>query len=408
MSGQQRPARADRGDVLILNAGSSSLKFALYAGDRHPAADTLIWRGCCAGIGGAARFVVRGADGGMLAERVLAPAADHAQALATLLEWVGATGHALAMAGHRVVHGGSQHTAPIWLDAQALADLRAQIPLAPLHQPHALAAIDALSALHPTLPQLACFDTAFHASQPPVATAFALPRALTAEGVRRYGFHGLSCEYIASVLPDFLGAQAANGRVIVAHLGAGASLSALHQRRSVATTMGFTALDGLVMGRRCGSLDPGVVLYLLQHQHLSVAEVASLLHERSGLLGVSGISDDMRVLLASADAHAAEAVELFVYRIGREIGSLAAALGGLDALVFTAGIGEHAAEIRRRVCQQATWLGLRADAAANVGGGPRISSSDSAVSAWVIPTDEDLVIARHAWAMRDRLGGFSP
>ncbi|MBS0456427.1 MAG: acetate/propionate family kinase [Proteobacteria bacterium] len=400
VNGRQRPAPADCGDVLILNAGSSSLKFALYAGDRHPAANTLIWRGYCAGIGGAARFVVRGADGGMLAERALAPAADHAQALAAMLEWVGATGHALGMAGHRVVHGGSQHTAPLWLDAQALADLRAQIPLAPLHQPHALAAIDALSALHPRLPQLACFDTAFHASQPPVATAFALPRALTAEGVRRYGFHGLSCEYIASVLPDFLGAQATNGRVIVAHLGAGASLSALRQRRSVATTMGFTALDGLVMGRRCGNLDPGVVLYLLQHKGMSAAQVADLLHQHSGLLGVSGISDDMRELLASADPHAREAIDLFVYRIGREIGSLAAALGGLDALVFTAGIGEHAAEIRRRVCEQAAWLGLGLDEAANTAGGPCISSADAAVSAWVIPTDEDLVIARHAWDLR--------
>lgn len=397
-----RPPDGSRGsgDLLVLNAGSSSLKFALYAGDRRPAADTLLWRGQCAGIGGTARFGVRSADGATQVERLLAPGADHAQALAALLDWVGASGHGLAIAAHRVVHGGPTHTAPLWLDAQVLADLRAQIPLAPLHQPHALAAIDALSARHLGLPQIACFDTAFHASQPPVATAFALPRALAAEGVRRYGFHGLSCEYIASVLPDFLGAQAAQGRVIVAHLGAGASLSALHRRRSVATTMGFTALDGLVMGRRCGNLDPGVVLYLLQHKRMPVEEVASLLHERSGLLGVSGISDDMRELLASADAHAAEAVELFVYRIGREIGSLAAALGGLDALVFTAGIGEHAVEIRRRVCAQAAWLGLRLDAAANAAGGPRISTIDSRVSAWVIATDEDLVIAGHAWRLR--------
>ncbi|MBS0463710.1 MAG: acetate/propionate family kinase [Proteobacteria bacterium] len=386
--------------MLVLNAGSSSLKFALYAGDRRPAADTLLWRGQCAGIGGTARFGVRSADGATQVERLLAPGADHAQALAALLDWVGASGHGLAIAAHRVVHGGPRHCAPLWLDAPVLADLQAQIPLAPLHQPHALAAIEALSALHPTLPQMACFDTAFHARQPRIATAFALPRALTDEGVRRYGFHGLSCEYIAGALPEVLGTHTAEARVIVAHLGAGASLSALYRRRSVATTMGFTALDGLVMGRRCGNLDPGVVLYLLQHKGMSAAQVADLLHQHSGLLGVSGISDDMRELLASADPHAREAIDLFVYRIGREIGSLAAALGGLDALVFTAGIGEHAAEIRRRVCEQAAWLGLGLDEAANTAGGPCISSADAAVSAWVIPTDEDLVIARHAWDLR--------
>ncbi len=271
------------------------------------------------------------------------------------------------------------------------------VSLAPLHQPHNLAAIEALSKLHPALPQIACFDTAFHHTQSPVATAFALPRALSDQGIRRYGFHGLSYEYIASVLPHVLGPDTAEGRVIVAHLGSGASLCAMHSRKSVATTMGFTALDGLMMGRRCGAIDPGVVLYLLQEQKMPADAISDLLYDKSGLLGVSGISDDMRDLLASNDTRAREAVDLFVYRITRELGSLVAALGGLDALVFTAGIGEHAAEIRRRVCVEAEWLGIKIDEKANASGGPCIS--DSHVSAWIVPTDEDLMIARHAYSV---------
>jgi acetate kinase len=251
--------------------------------------------------------------------------------------------------------------------------------------------------LHPDLPQIACFDTAFHFSQPLVAASFALPRVLRDDGVRRYGFHGLSYEYIAGVLPEFLGEQTAEARVVVAHLGAGASMCALRARQSVATTMGLTALDGLVMAQRCGALDPGVILYLLQQKGMTADAVASLLYHDSGLYGVSGISDDMRTLLASADPRAAEAIDLFVYRVGRELGSLAAALGGLDALVFTAGIGEHAAEIRRRVCADAAWLGIELDQAANAAGGPRITTAASRSSAWVIPTDEDLMIAQHSW-----------
>jgi acetate kinase len=246
------------------------------------------------------------------------------------------------------------------------------------------------------LPQIACFDTSFHHTQPDVATTFALPRALTADGVRRYGFHGLSYEYIAGVLPDVIGATAADGRVVVAHLGSGASMCAMRRRKSIATTMGLTALDGLPMSRRCGSLDPGVVLYLMDEKRMTSAAVSDLLYNSSGLLGVSGLSDDMKTLLASDTPQAAEAVDLFVYRIGRELGSLAAALGGLDALVFTAGIGEHAPEIRSRVCAQAAWLGLEIDETANAAGGPRITTDSSRASAWMIPTDEDLVIARHA------------
>ncbi len=285
------------------------------------------------------------------------------------------------------------------VDASVTAELRRLIPLAPLHQPHNLAAIAAISKLHPTLPQIACFDTAFHHSQSEIATAFALPRRLADEGIRRYGFHGLSYEYIAGVLPDILGPRAADGHVIVAHLGSGASLCAIKKRNSVATTMGFTALDGLPMSRRCGNLDPGVLLYLMQEKGMTAAEVSDLLYNESGLFGVSGISDDMRTLLASDEPSAKAAVALFVYRIGRELGSMAAALGGVDALVFTAGIGEHAAEVRRRVCEDAAWLGVDLDESTNVTGGPLITGTDSRTSAWVIPTDEDLMIARHAWTL---------
>jgi acetate kinase len=249
------------------------------------------------------------------------------------------------------------------------------------------------------LPQIACFDTAFHHTQSEVVTSFALPRRLTAEGIRRYGFHGLSYEYIASVLPDVLGPAAAAGRIVVAHLGGGASLCAMKNFMSEATTMGFTALDGLPMSRRCGNLDPGVVLYLMQGKGMTAAEVSDILYNQSGLFGVSGVSDDMRDLLASDVPAAKEAVVLFAYRIGRELGSMAAALGGIDALVFTAGIGEHTPEVRRRVCENAAWLGVDLDQGANLAGSARITNMGSRTSAWVIPTDEDLMIARHVWTL---------
>jgi acetate kinase len=389
--------------ILVLNAGSSSIKFALFEGHVRPSHEALICDGEVDGIGHRAHFVARDGAGKSLTDQDIQQAASHEGALAALLKWVDRQFPAsrLIAAGHRVVHGGSIYIAPVRIDASVVRELRRLIPLAPLHQPHSLAAIDAIAKLHPDLAQVACFDTAFHHTQPALAAAFALPRAITAEGVRRYGFHGLSYEYIAGVLPDVLGAVAADGRVVVAHLGAGASLCAMHRRQSVATTMGFTPLDGLVMASRCGDLDPGVILYLMQEKGMTAQAVTDLLYHASGLLGVSGISDDMRTLLASDDPHASEAVELFAYRIGRELGSLAASLGGLDALVFTAGIGEHAAEIRRRVCEYAAWLGVELDHAANAADRTRITASASKTSAWVIPTNEDLMIARHTWRLTE-------
>jgi acetate kinase len=389
--------------ILVLNAGSSSLKFTLYPAEPRLTGDRLLCNGEIENIGHEAHFFANQADGETLIDKAIAPAATHEAALAVLLQWLEQqfARHELIVAGHRVVHGGSRYIAPVRIDAAVTTALRALTPLAPLHQPHALAAIDALFKLHPALPQGACFDTAFHHTMPPVATAFALPRQLSEDGVRHYGFHGLSYEYIASVLPDYLGAVA-DGCVVVAHLGSGASMCAMRQRQSVATTMSFTPLDGLPMGTRCGNLDPGVVLYLMQQKGMSPSAISDLLYHSSGLLGASGISDDMRTLLASKDPHALQAVDLFVYRIGRELGSLAAALGGLDAVVFTAGIGEHAPDIRRRVLLDAAWLGVvMADEATNAG--PRLTRPDSPASGWVIPTDKDLMIARHSWDVVDAI-----
>jgi acetate kinase len=387
------------GNILVLNAGSSSIKFSLYAATKDGIGGKPLCEGAIDGIGHEARFHVAGSQDGVLIDTNLGEAKTHEAALFAMLQWLEQrfTAHHLLAAGHRVVHGGSRFTAPTLIDAEVIASLRELVPLAPLHQPHNIAAIEALARLHPALSQIACFDTAFHHAQPEIATKFALPRRLHDEGVRRYGFHGLSYEYIASVLPQYLGTDAAMGRIVVAHLGSGASLCAMRDRKSIATTMGFTTLDGLPMSRRCGTLDPGVVLYLLNEKKMDAKTVRDLLYNESGLLGVSGISDDMRALLASKDPHAEEAIALFVYRIGRELGSLAGALGGLDALVFTAGIGEHAAEVRRRVLEDAAWLGVEFDAPANAAGGPRLTRPASRVAAFVIPTDEDLMIARHSW-----------
>ncbi len=385
--------------ILVINAGSSSIKFSLFPGEQRPMREDLFCEGECAGLGHQAHFTAKDGAGAPLVDEHLAEGATHEDALAAILQWLERRfpEHGLIAAGHRIVHGGGVYNEPVLIDAEVVAELTRLIPLAPLHEPHHLAAIAALAKLNPSLPQVACFDTSFHHTQPEVAAAFALPRSLTEEGVRRYGFHGLSYEYIASVLPDIVGPPTAQGRVVVAHLGAGASMCAMKQRKSIANTMGFTALDGLPMSRRCGTLDPGVVLYLMEEKKMTAAAISDLLYQSSGLFGVSGLSDDMKTLLASDKPHAAEAVELFVYRICRELGSLAAALDGLDALVFTAGIGEHAPEIRRRVCTDSAWLGLEIDAAANEAGGPRITKADSKTSAWVIPTDEDLMIARHTW-----------
>ncbi len=389
------------GAALILNAGSSSIKFALFPADQRPTRKDLVCEGAYQGLGRRVHFTAKDRAGSTLINEQLPETTTHEEVVAALLRWLEQRfpDRQLVAAGHRVVHGGSRYSGPVRIDAKVIEELTRLVPLAPLHQPHQLNAIAGLAKLHPALPQVACFDTSFHRSQPELATRYALPRSLTEEGIRRYGFHGLSYEYIAGALPEVIGEQGAGGRVVVAHLGSGASMCGMKQRRSIATTMGFTALDGLPMSRRCGDLDPGVVLYLMQQKGMSADAISELLYQSSGLLGVSGLSDDMKTLLASDRPNAAEAVSLFVYRIGRELGSLVAALGGFDALVFTAGIGENAPEIRRRVCQDASWLGLELDDAANDAGGPRITKAGSRTSAWVIPTDEDLMIARHTWSL---------
>ena len=388
--------------IAVLNAGSSSIKFSLFT----PAGDDLALavRGQVEGIHTAPRFTARRASGETLASHAWdeGDALDHGGALEYIVSFVrdrlAAEGRRLVGIGHRVVHGGLAYANPVRVDQRVLDDLAQFVALAPLHQPHNLTPIRLLLERRPDLPQVACFDTAFHRTQPELAQMFALPAELHDEGVRRYGFHGLSYEYIASTLPQ-LDARAAQGRTVVCHLGNGASLCALSAGRSVATTMGFTAVDGLPMGTRCGALDPGVILYLMDERGMDARAIEKLIYQQSGLLGVSGLSSDMRELLASDQPRARLAVDLYVYRIGRELGSLAAALGGLDALVFTGGIGENSAEIRSRVCRGAAWLGVALDESANQAGGPRISTTGdtraSQTAAWVVPTNEELMIARH-------------
>jgi acetate kinase len=382
--------------ILTLNAGSSSLKFALFeVGDPAP---HLSVRGQVEGIGTAPHMIAKAADGGVLCEQRWADGGrlDHEAFLAPLFAWVDQHlgGDRLAAIGHRIVHGGPAFSQPMRLDEQLLAKLDELRPLAPLHQPHNLAAVRAARAARPGLPQVACFDTAFHHGHAELVTRFALPRTWHDQGVRRYGFHGLSYEYVSGRLRE-LDPQLAAGKVIIAHLGNGASLCGLDGGVSLDTTMGFTALDGLMMGTRAGALDPGVILYLQQQAGLAVEAVQALLYQQSGLLGVSGISSDMRVLQASADPRAKEAIELFVFRIGREIGALMASLGGLDGVVFTAGIGENDAEVRAAVAQRLAWTGLVLDAPANAAGVGCISAAASRLKAWVIPTDEEAMIARH-------------
>ncbi|WP_394752218.1 acetate/propionate family kinase [Crenothrix sp.] len=384
--------------LMVINAGSSSIKFAVY--QKHDALEPLVVEasGQIDGIGNQPRFTVKNAAGLVLIERdLVAPEADdHTSAITLINTWLitSIKDGALLAVGHRVVHGGQYYSEPVLIDASVLNVLESLIPLAPLHQPHNLVTIRALLDTRPTLPQVACFDTAFHNSQPVVAQRFALPRRFSDQGVRRYGFHGLSYEYIASVLPT-LGPKLQQARIIVAHLGNGASLCALQNGRSIATTMGFSPLDGLVMGTRCGNIDPGVLLYLMNQHGMDADALQQLLYHESGLLGVSGISSDMRTLLASEDSHAHEAIELFVYRIGREIGSLIAALGGMDALVFTGGIGENSAVIRAKIGYQVAWMGVKLDESANQAHATCISTVDSKISTWVVPTDENLMIARH-------------
>jgi acetate kinase len=380
--------------IVVLNAGSSSLKFSLFALDGASLA--LRVRGLIEELTTAPRFVARDYSGAVIGRRSWDAALDHNGATEYLFEFLEQdfNEHRLVAAGHRVVHGGMRFAHPVRVDDEVLRALEQLVPLAPLHQPHNLTPIRAIARRAPALPQIACFDTAFHRTQPPLAQAIALPAAITDRGVRRYGFHGLSYEYVAGALPA-LDEVAARGRVVVAHLGNGASMCALAAGVSVATTMGFTALDGLMMGTRAGALDPGVVLYLIDALGMAARDIEDLLYRKSGLLGVSGISSDMRTLLASTDPHAARAVDLFCYRITRELGSLAAALGGLDALVFTGGIGENAAPVRAQVIRGGAWLGLDLDQAANALHGPRITTAGSRIPAYVIATDEESMIARH-------------
>lgn len=390
--------------ILVINTGSSSIKFCAYDMD----SDALLLKGSMDGLQSSPTFHAVSGDGEKVEKREWGAgnAMEHEAAIAHIADFLRGHGggHTLAAVGHRVVHGGTRFSRPIRVDAKVLEALEELCPLAPLHQPHNLRPIRALAEKRPDLPQIACFDTAFHRAQPDVAQAFALPEEIVARGVRRYGFHGLSYEYIASVLPE-LDPVAASGMTVVAHLGNGSSMCAMKGGQSVASTMGFTAVDGLPMGTRCGNLDPGVILYLIDSLGYDTKAVQDLVYKRSGLLGVSGISGDMRTLLASDAPQARFAVALYCYRIGRELGSLAAALQGLDAIVFTGGIGEHATAVRERVCHSAAWLGVQLDADANARGGPRIGSADSKVAVWAIATNEELMIARHTRAqLTERLG----
>jgi acetate kinase len=382
--------------ALVLNAGSSSLKFCVFA--RPEGEDwRLESRGQIEGIGTSPRISARDGEGRTLVDQKLdAAVRDGRDALDALAAWLKSMygGARVLGVGHRVVHGGARYTGPTVVTPQVLAELHSLTPLAPLHQPYNLAAIEAVSQRLPDVPQVACFDTSFHRSQAPVAEVIPLPLEIRRTGVQRYGFHGLSYEYIATVLPR-VAPEIAAGRVIVAHLGSGASLCALKDGKSIDSTLGFTALDGLCMGTRPGALDPGVILYLFQNLRLSAEDVEELLYKKSGLLGLSGISNDMRDLLHSSEPEACLAVDYFVYRAAKEIGALAAVLGGIDGLVFTAGIGENSPEIRRRICESSAWLGIELDAEANARRGPRISAPASKVSAWVIPTNEEQMIARH-------------
>jgi acetate kinase len=393
--------------VLVINAGSSSIKFAVW-----PAGETgceAMLRGQISGIGQAPHFEARSAAGDVLADTTWEHT-DGTQAalLHRLTAWIGAqTADArLVAAGHRIVHGGTRFAAPVVVNCAVMRDLQGLIPLAPLHQPHNLAAIRSLAASHPQLPQVACFDTGFHSGHADVASRFALPRALHDTGIRRYGFHGLSYEYVARALTR-CAPKLASGRVVVAHLGSGASLCAMRNGQSVDTTMSFTALDGLPMGTRSGSVDPGALLFLMS-QGMSHDALQHLLYHQSGLLGVSGgISNDMRDLLTSERLEAAQAVDLFVYRVVREIAALAACIGGVDGLVFTGGIGERSAVIRERICRGCAWLGIDLNAAANVRGEGCITTPASRAAAWVIATNEEQMIALHTVKTLGKRSGAS-
>ena len=394
--------------TVVVNAGSSSLKFSVY---RRAESDswTLEARGQVEGIGTSPKFSAKDGADKLIGDVALDPTIRDARAaLGFVANWLRDRYHGAHVCGvgHRVVHGGAQYSGPTIVTPEVLENLRALIPLAPLHQPYNLSAIEAVWERLPGVAQVVCFDTSFHRGQPAVAQLVPLPREIRDAGVQRYGFHGLSYEYIASVLPS-VAPEIAGGRVVVAHLGSGASLCALKNGKSVDSTLGFTALDGLCMGTRPGALDPGVVLYLFQALGLSVKEVETILYKKSGLIGISGISNDMRSLLASNEPNARLALDYFIYRAAKEIAAMTAALGGIDGLVFTAGIGENSPEIRKRICVASAWLGVELDEDANARKAPRITSQASKVPAWVIPTNEELMIARHTGALLG-LGGQTP
>lgn len=382
--------------MLVLNAGSSSLKFGLFTKDEAP---TSFITGLVDRIGGAARLVLKHTDGQVVHDANLsrAEASDHLGALdAVLVELRRRYPDVnIATVGHRIVHGGTEFTEPVALTPEVISKLEELVPFAPLHQPHNIAGIKAALKAFPTAQQVACFDTAFHRSHPFVNDAFALPRQFYDKGVRRYGFHGLSYEYISATL-QAMAPTLHTGRVIVAHLGNGASMCGLLAGRSLASTMGFSALDGLPMGTRCGQIDPGVILYLMEQEGLQSHEIAELLYKRSGLLGLSGLSHDMRILETSEDPNARQAISYFTFRIRRELGAMAAALQGVDAVVFTGGIGENSARIRHDVCAGMGWIGIELDEDLNIANAQVISSDLSRVRVLVIPTNEELMIARAA------------
>ncbi|NKD87233.1 acetate/propionate family kinase [Haematospirillum sp. 15-248] len=383
--------------ILVLNAGSSSVKFTVFALAGRSLAPKLHGQVEGIGTGITPRLIARNRSGEPVADEAW-PSGTHQDILQRLINWIHATeGNQLHLraAGHRVVHGGMLHDAPVRVTPAILGQLRAFVPLAPLHQPHNLAPIETLAKLYPELPQIACFDTAFHRHKRPEASLVGLPRRYLDAGIKRYGFHGLSYEYIAGRLAE-LEPTRAKGRVIAAHLGSGASMCAMKDGVAIDSSMGFTAVDGLMMGTRPGSLDPGIILHLLQQEKLDVPSLEKLLYRESGLLGVSGgLSNDMRILLDSDSPAAQEAIDLFVYKAAKEIGALAVTIGGLDVLVFTAGIGERSAEIRKRICALVSWMGIKLDPAANTTHALRISTDDSPIAVWAIPTDEELMIARH-------------
>ena len=390
--------------ILVVNAGSSSVKFQIF--DQRASGDPQrLIKGQFDGIGTRPRLRAEARDGKRLIDKTY-PAqeiGDVATAIGSAGNWLRETQKIeLAAVGHRVVHGGPDYDRAVVINKDVLKRLEQFSSLAPLHQPNNLAPIRTLLAKRPELLQVACFDTAFHRSHSPLADHYAIPEHFYQEGVRRYGFHGLSYEYIAGRLPELSPAIAKGGRVIVAHLGSGASMCALENGRSIESTMGFTALDGLPMGTRPGQIDPGVLLYLIAQKGMSVKDVEDLLYRQSGLKGLSGISNDMRELEASASPAAALAIDYFVYRIALNAGMLAAALNGLDAFIFTAGIGENSANIRARVAEKLAWLGIGFDADANKAGGPLISKPHSKVAAYVIGTDEELMIARHTVSFLSR------